>query len=100
MGLKLRDILAQATRLVEAGELVPLIDPRRFSLASVESAYNALRDGDAQGKIIVDLPGTARGETFIDALEGISPLATQPRTWPPSGASSPGKSTPRSLSTL
>jgi Zinc-binding dehydrogenase len=64
MGLKLRDILAQATRLVEAGELVPLIDPRRFSLASVESAYNALRDRDAQGKIIVDLPGTAHGETY------------------------------------
>ena len=49
------DILAQATQLVEAGELVPLIDPRRFSLTSVESAYNALGDRDAQGKIIVDL---------------------------------------------
>ena len=49
------DILAQAMRLVEAGELVPLIDPRRFSLASVESAYNALGERDAQGKIIVDL---------------------------------------------
>src|SRR5262245_9251502 len=59
-------ILAQATRLVEAGELVPLIDPRRFSLASVESAYNALRDHDAQGKIIVDLAGAAHG----DGLEG------------------------------
>jgi NADPH:quinone reductase-like Zn-dependent oxidoreductase len=53
------DILAQATRLAEAGELVPLIDPRRFSLASVESAYNALRDRDAQGKIVVDLAEAA-----------------------------------------
>jgi len=56
------DILAQATWLVEARELVPWIDPRRFSLASVEAAYDALRDGDAQGKIIVDLAGAARGE--------------------------------------
>ena len=37
-------------------ELVPLIDPRRFSLASVESAYDALRDRNAQGKIIIDGP--------------------------------------------
>jgi NADPH2:quinone reductase len=51
------DILAQATWLVEAGELVPLIDPRRFSLASVESAYAALRDREAQGKIIIDVAG-------------------------------------------
>jgi len=56
------DILAQATQLVEAGELVPLIDPRRFSLACVESAYNALQTGDAQGKIIVDLGGGAHGD--------------------------------------
>ena len=67
------DILAQATRLVEAGELIPLIDPRRFSLASVESAYDALRDRDAQGKIVVDLPGAAHGEKLSEAL------ATQPR---------------------
>src|SRR5262249_9098840 len=53
------DILAQATRLVEAGELIPLVDPRRFSLASVESAYDALGDRDAQGKIIVDLDSGA-----------------------------------------
>jgi len=64
------DILAQATRLVEAGELVPLIDPRRFSLASIESAYNALGDREAQGKIIVDLADGARGENLLeDALE-------------------------------
>jgi hypothetical protein len=38
-------------------ELVPLIDPRRFSLASVESAYDALRDRNAQGKIVIDVAG-------------------------------------------
>src|SRR5262249_38809126 len=64
------DILAQATRLVEAGDLVPLIDPRRFSLASVESAYNALGHRDAMGKIIVDLAGGTHDEKLLDdALE-------------------------------
>lgn len=58
------DILKQASRLVEAGELVPLIDPRRFSLASVESAYNALGDRDAQGKIIVNLVGDAPSSAY------------------------------------
>ena len=48
------DILAKATQLVEAGKLIPLIDPRRFSLASVDRAYRALGDRDAQGKIIVE----------------------------------------------
>src|SRR5262245_10713382 len=73
------DILAQATQLVEAGELVPLIDQRRFTLASVESAYNALRDRDAQGKIIVDLRGAAHDEKFLEFSKELSPLATQPR---------------------
>ena len=49
------DILAQAAALVEAGKLTPLVDPRRFSLASVERAYDAVRDRTAQGKIIIDL---------------------------------------------
>jgi NADPH:quinone reductase-like Zn-dependent oxidoreductase len=56
-------ILAQATRLVQTGELIPLIDPRRFSLASVESAYKAVLDRDAQGKIIVDLPMGVQGDS-------------------------------------
>jgi NADPH:quinone reductase len=87
------DILAQATRLVEAGELVPLIDPRRFSLASVESAYSTLRDRDAQGKIIVDLPRAAHDDKLLGALKGPSSLATQPREQAPS-ANSVGNSTP------
>jgi hypothetical protein len=62
------DILAQATRLAEAHQLVPLIDPRRFSLGSVESAYNAHRDRDAQGKIFIDAAAAEHGQTFLDAL--------------------------------
>src|SRR5262249_32970239 len=55
------EVLAQATLLVEAGKLAALIDPRRFSLASVESAYSALQDLSAEGKIIVDLAGDTHG---------------------------------------
>jgi NADPH2:quinone reductase len=62
------DILAQATRLVKADQLVPLTDPRRFSLGSVESAYNAHRDRDAQGKIVIDVAAVAHGQTFPEAL--------------------------------
>src|SRR5262249_2565590 len=64
------EILVQASRLVEAGALVPLVDPRRFSLASVESAHNSLRNRDAQGKTFVDLGGAAHDETFLYVLEG------------------------------
>jgi hypothetical protein len=39
-------------------------------LTALLLAYNALRDRDSQGKIIVDLPGAAPGEKLLDALEG------------------------------
>ena len=71
-------------QLVEAAELVPLIDSRRFSLASVESAYNALRDRDEQGKIIVDLADAAHGEKFLDPRRDLARRVTQPRVRPPS----------------
>jgi NADPH:quinone reductase len=48
-------MLREATRLVDSGKLVPNLDPRRFTLASAESAYDALSDGSARGKIVVDV---------------------------------------------
>jgi hypothetical protein len=55
-----RDILTQATRLAEAGQLFPSIDPRRFSLGSVESTYDTDRGLEAQGKIMIDLRDVTR----------------------------------------
>ena len=49
------DILREATRLAEARQLAPRIDPRRFDLNSVEVAYEALTDGAASGKIVVEI---------------------------------------------
>ncbi|WP_346731311.1 zinc-dependent alcohol dehydrogenase family protein [Bradyrhizobium sp. 1] len=49
------EIMSEATRLVEAGKLVPLVDARRFTLESVGEAYALIRDHAAKGKLVVDV---------------------------------------------
>ena len=49
------EILREATRLAEAGQLTPRMDPRRFDLHSAELAYEALTNGTAGGKIVVEI---------------------------------------------
>ncbi len=49
------DILVEATRLAEAGQLTPLLDPRRFTLETVGDAYSAIADGTVRGKLAVDI---------------------------------------------
>lgn len=49
------EIMTEATRLVEAGKLVPLVDARRFTLENVGDAYALIRDRAAKGKLVVDL---------------------------------------------
>lgn len=49
------EMLGEATRLAEAGQLAPRVDARRFALAEAERAYEALLDGTAAGKIVVDV---------------------------------------------
>ena len=54
-------ILAEAARLAEAGELVPRLDPRRFTLGSVNDAYRIVAARAARGKLVVDVAeGNAR----------------------------------------
>ena len=48
-------ILAEATRLAEAGKLSPLLDPRRFILETVGEAYRAITEGTVKGKPAVDI---------------------------------------------
>lgn len=48
-------MLREATWLVEAGKLMPNLDPRRFDLRSAESAYEAISTATARGKIVVDV---------------------------------------------
>jgi NADPH2:quinone reductase len=49
------EILREASRLAEAGQLMPRVDPRRFDLSSAELAYDALTNGTASGKIVVEV---------------------------------------------
>ncbi|SAL61070.1 zinc-dependent alcohol dehydrogenase family protein [Caballeronia telluris] len=49
------DMLREATRLAEAGQLAPRVDARRFDLRSAELAYEAIASGSARGKIVVDI---------------------------------------------
>jgi NADPH:quinone reductase len=49
------EILREATKLVEAGKVVPHVDPRRFSLATACDAYRSIKTGAAVGKTVVDI---------------------------------------------
>jgi NADPH:quinone reductase len=49
------EILREAKRLVEAGQLMPRIDPRHFTLASVEDAHHIVTNRTAAGKVVIDL---------------------------------------------
>jgi len=53
------EILAQAAKMAEAGNLIPSLDPRRFTLHTANQAYQAIAHGTARGKIIVDVEENA-----------------------------------------
>ena len=49
------EILCEAAKLSEAGKLVPKLDRRRFTLETIEDAYDAVRTRNASGKIVIDV---------------------------------------------
>ncbi|WP_028008050.1 zinc-dependent alcohol dehydrogenase family protein [Solimonas flava] len=49
------EILDAAARRVEAGQLTPAVAAPRYTLDTVNEAYAALREGRAQGKLVVDV---------------------------------------------
>jgi NADPH:quinone reductase-like Zn-dependent oxidoreductase len=49
------EILAAAATLAEAGKLAPILDSRRFTLATVGEAYAAIKAGTVRGKLVVDI---------------------------------------------
>ena len=49
------EILREAARLVEAGKVRPLVDPRRFTLDSVEEAYRRIENREATGKLVIEI---------------------------------------------
>jgi NADPH:quinone reductase-like Zn-dependent oxidoreductase len=52
-------ILAEAARLVEAGKLMPQVDPRQFTLETILDAYGAMRSRTARGKLVIDIANPA-----------------------------------------
>jgi len=49
------EILREATKMVEAGKVMPRVDPRRFELTTVNEAYQAVGGGSAAGKVVIDI---------------------------------------------
>ena len=50
-----REILEQTRRLIESGQLAPVLDDRRFTLSTMCDAYRTIRAGAARGKLVVDI---------------------------------------------
>lgn len=50
------EIMREATKLIEAGKLMPALDRRRFSLDEVEQSHAAITGSGANGKIVVEIP--------------------------------------------
>jgi NADPH:quinone reductase-like Zn-dependent oxidoreductase len=49
------EIMAEATRMAEAGQLRVRLDDRRFTLDNVNAAYELVAQGNAAGKVVVEL---------------------------------------------
>lgn len=49
------EILREATKLVKSGQLNILMDPRHFTLQTVRDAHEAVENGTAKGKIVIDI---------------------------------------------
>ena len=49
------EILREATKLIEAGKLVPRLDPRVFNLSEADAAHAAVVAGGGAGKIVVSV---------------------------------------------
>jgi NADPH:quinone reductase-like Zn-dependent oxidoreductase len=48
-------ILREASRLVEEGKLIPLVDEKRYTLSDALAAHEAQESGKALGKIVIDV---------------------------------------------
>lgn len=49
------DIMREATKLAEAGKIVPKLDPRRFGLHNVQDAYALIERRQVNGKLVVEI---------------------------------------------
>jgi NADPH2:quinone reductase len=56
----LGEMMREATRLVESGALVPVVDERQFDLQSADEAYQLVANGTGRVKVVVDVDATQR----------------------------------------
>jgi NADPH:quinone reductase len=49
------EIMREATRLADAGKLLPRLDPRKFTLAEVAQAHALIESRQANGKLVIDI---------------------------------------------
>ncbi|OLF51947.1 zinc-dependent alcohol dehydrogenase family protein [Pseudomonas chlororaphis] len=49
------EILKAASRMVEQGTFKPLLDARRYTLAEAHAAHDAVQQGTAVGKVVIDI---------------------------------------------
>lgn len=49
------EILAEATKLIESGKVIPLVDAQQYTLESIKDAYQAQEHRTAKGKIVIDV---------------------------------------------
>jgi len=49
------EILREATKLIEAGKLIPLLDTQPYTPATIDEAYQALEQRKNKGKLVVDV---------------------------------------------
>jgi NADPH2:quinone reductase len=49
------EILREATKLVEAGKVIPMVDPVTYTMDRIADAYNAITDKTNNGKVIIDI---------------------------------------------
>jgi NADPH2:quinone reductase len=49
------DILREATRLAEAGQIRTRLDQRHFNISTIEAAYESARQRTANGSVIIDV---------------------------------------------
>lgn len=48
-------ILKEAAQLVEAGKVIPIVDPQNYTLETIEEAYASILNGTAKGKVVIDI---------------------------------------------
>jgi NADPH2:quinone reductase len=49
------EILREATQLIEAGKIKPLMDSQHYTLETIDNAYAAMEQKTATGKVIIDI---------------------------------------------